>query len=107
MDSVGGSDVASGLLSVFSGLGCWMPPCSTVIVSRVAQEAIKASQGRDIDPNDDVWRPEDMKILIENLILACEVKNVNWKAWPHVELNVEDGPWPDSGLIDLKSEKFL
>ncbi|RYD59385.1 MAG: NADPH-dependent oxidoreductase [Sphingobacteriales bacterium] len=105
MDSVGGMEVASRVHSVFSGLGCWSPPCATIVLSRVASEAIAASKGKDNDPNDDVWSMADLKIVLQNLVATTQVK-VDWQSWPHVKLKSE-GPWPHSGILDMDSPKFL
>ncbi|MFN0279194.1 MAG: NAD(P)H-dependent oxidoreductase [Pyrinomonadaceae bacterium] len=107
MDSVGGIDVASHLHTAFSGLGCWSPPCSTVIISRVAEEAIQASKGKTDDPNEDVWRIDDLEILLNNLVASCHVNHEIWRSWPCRELPVPEGDWPESGPLDLGSIKFL
>lgn len=107
MDSVGGADVASRLHAAFSGLGCWSPPCSTVIISRVAVEAIRANEGKDCDENEDVWRIDDLEIVLNNLMASCKVQRDIWTNWPHREFPVVDGPWPGSGTLDLDSTKFL
>jgi len=107
MDSVGGADVASRLHAAFSGLGCWSPPCSTVIISRIAEEAIRASKGNEDDPNDDVWRIDDLGILLENLVASCQVDREIWGSWPCRELAEVDGPWPGTGPLDLGSTKFI
>ncbi len=107
MDSVGGAEVASRLHAVFAGLGCWSPPCSTVAVSRVGQEAISASQDQPDHPNEDVWRTDDLKIVLKNLVTATTVQNTLWVSWPHVSLTIPDGPWPETGTLDLDSPKFI
>lgn len=104
MDSVGGIEVAGRLHAVFSGLGCWSPPCSTLVLSRVGQEALKAQAD---GPNEDVWRIDDLKIVLKNLVAAASFKNDNWVAWPHVELSIPDQPWPESGPLDLGTPRFL
>ncbi|GGH83216.1 chromate reductase [Filimonas zeae] len=106
MDSVGGAELVARLLNVFSGLGCWSPPCSSLLVSRVAQEAIAASAGKEEDENDDVWRMEDMEVVLENLIIAACLKP-EWKEWPHRKLAVPEGEWPATGNLDLESPRFL
>lgn len=106
MDSVGGMEVAGRLHSVFSGFGCWSPPCSTVVISRVGQEAVKSTSGKKNDPNEDVWRLEDLNVVIKNLIRSTHL-NGKWDHWPNDELKIKDGPWPDSGILDLGSSKFL
>lgn len=107
MDSVGGTDVASRLQGVFSGLGCWSPPCSTLVLSRVGLEAIAASAGQPDDPNEDVWRPDDLVIVWKNLVAAMQVSRVQWVAWPHVTLPAPEGAWPGTGPLDMGSPRFL
>jgi multimeric flavodoxin WrbA len=97
MDSVGGIEVAARLQAVFGGLGCWSPPCSTVVLSRTGQEAIDASAGSANDPNNDVWRMDDLTIVLQNLVIAAAMPRHNWVAWPHIELVIPDGPWPGYG----------
>jgi multimeric flavodoxin WrbA len=107
MDSVGGIEVAARLQAVFGGLGCWSPPCSTVVLSRTGQEAMAASAGNEDDPNEDVWRLDDMEIVLKNLVTAAAMPRNNWLAWPHTGLVIPNGPWPDKGPIDMGTPKFL
>jgi chromate reductase len=107
MDSVGGIEVAARLQAVFGGLGCWSPPCSTVVLSRTGQEAMAASAGLKDDPNEDVWRMEDLSVVLQNLVTAAAMPHKNWVAWPHTELTIPDGPWPGTGLLDMGTPKFL
>jgi multimeric flavodoxin WrbA len=107
MDSVGGIEVAARLHAVFGGLGCWSPPCSTVVLSRTGQEAMTASAGSDDDPNEDVWRMDDLRIVLKNLVTAAAMPRTNWVAWPHVELHIPDGPWPQQGPLDMGTPVFL
>lgn len=107
MDSVGGADIAARLHAAFSGLGCWSPPCSTVVISRVGQEAIAASEGRSDDPNQDVWRPSDLTILVANLIASEKIQKVGWQKRPNLEFVDRDGPWPESGVLDYGYKPFV
>lgn len=107
MDSVGGAEVASRIHAAFSGLGCWSPPCSTLIVSRVAQGAVQASEGTINDPNEDVWRVDDIEIVLKNLVTATTLQNDRWISWPHRKLKITDGQWPESGTLDLDNPRFL
>ena len=106
MDSVGGAEIAARLHSAFSGLGCWSPPCSTLVLSRVGQEAIQNTMGQPDDPNEDVWRLDDLQIVLDNLVIASGLPQ-SWKAWPHVELSLQDGPWPDTGILNFSTPRFL
>jgi multimeric flavodoxin WrbA len=103
MDSVGGIEVAARLQAVFGGLGCWSPPCSTLVLSRTGQEAIKASEAT----NEDVWRMDDLKVVLQNLVTAADIPRDKWVAWPHEALNIPDGPWPHKGPLNMGSPKFL
>jgi NAD(P)H-dependent FMN reductase len=105
MDSVGGMEIAARLHGIFSGLGCWSPPCSTIVLSRVGLEAIAASEGKADDPNEDVWRLDDLNVVLQNLVAACSTK-ASWLSWPHVRLKAE-GPWPVQGMLDMGSNRFL
>lgn len=107
MDSVGGMDIAARLHGAFQGLGCWSPPCSTVIISRVGMEAISASEGQDDDPNEDVWRPSDLAVLVKNLLVAETVDRRQWDKWPHVEFEMREGAWPGSGELDYGRKPFI
>jgi NAD(P)H-dependent FMN reductase len=107
VDSVGGIEVAARLQAVFGGLGCWSPPCSTVVLSRTGQEAIAASAGKEDDPNEDVWRMNDLPIVLRNLVTAAAIPRSNWVAWPHIELIIPNGPWPGNGALDMGTPRFL
>lgn len=107
MDSVGGIEVVARLQAVFGGLGCWSPPCSTIVLSRTGQEAITASAGQENDPNKDVWRLDDLSIVLQNLVTAAGMSRDKWMAWPHAALAVPDGPWPVNGPLDMGTPQFL
>lgn len=107
MDSVGGIEVVARLQAVFGGLGCWSPPCSTIVLSRTGQEAITASAGQENDPNEDVWRLDDLSIVLQNLVTAADMSRDKWMAWPHAALAVPDGPWPVNGPLDMGTPQFL
>lgn len=107
MDSVGGIEVAARLQAVFGGLGCWTPPCSTLVLSRTGQEAMAASAGKEEDQNEDVWRMADLSIVLRNLVTAANMPGDKWVAWPHSELTIPDGPWPGNGVLDMGSPKYL
>jgi NAD(P)H-dependent FMN reductase len=106
-DSVGGQEVAARIHAVFAGLGCWSPPCASLVLSRVGLEAIAASQGKEEDPNEDVWRLEDMDVVLQNLVTATALRNEAWVCWPHVTTKVQAGPWPENGPLQVNTPKFL
>jgi chromate reductase len=101
MDSVGGSDVAERLLGVFSTLGCFVPPLTMLVVSRLATEL------RDVAGNDDVWQVDDADALVQNLVLAMNAAAVPWRSWPVVRTRAMVGPYPATGLLDLGAPNFL
>lgn len=107
MDSVGGIEVANKIISTFSGLGCWTPPCSTIVLSRLGEDAVRQTHHIEDDPNDDVWRLSDIEILIDNLIVSSKIEKNNWRVWPNIQLQLNDGPWPESGDLNMDNPKFL
>ena len=107
MDSVGGIEVANKIISAFSGFGCWTPPCSTVVISRLGKEAVQQTKDYEDDPNEDVWRLDDIEILIDNLIVASKIDKKNWKVWPVIHLTSENKNWPESGVLNLDNPKFI
>jgi chromate reductase len=86
MDSVGGVEVANKIHHIFQGLGCWSPPCSTVVISRIGEKAVQDSIANGDDENDDVWRISDIEITIQNLITATTFPRNEWKCWPFKRL---------------------
>lgn len=103
MDSVGGDDVAARIHAVFSGLGCWSPPCSTLVLSRVGLEAIAASP----ETNEDVWRRDDLQVVLQNLVTATTLRTEAWVAWPHVSTQVDGDEWPGQGPLPVDTPRFL
>lgn len=101
MDSVGGFDVAERLLGVFSTLGCFVPPLTMVVVSRLATEL------REVAGNEDVWQIEDADALIQNLVLAMNAAAVPWRSWPVVRTQALAGRYPATGRLDLGAPNFL
>jgi len=106
MDSVGGSDIAARIHASFAGLGCWSPPCAALVVSRIAEFAVAQSRGSADDPNEDVWRIDDLRVVIRNLLAAARLEG-DWTSWKNVSLHIEGGPWPESGSLDLGSPRFV
>lgn len=107
MDSVGGIEVANKIISSFSGLGCWAPPCSSIILSRLGQFAVQQTKEWEVDPNEDVWRLEDVEILTDNLIVASQINRDIWKVWPNTQLVLNNNKWPESGELHMDNPKFL
>ncbi|MFQ3575057.1 MAG: NAD(P)H-dependent oxidoreductase [Cytophagales bacterium] len=84
MDSVGGLQVLGQIQLIFSGLGCWMPPCSQMAISRVSEQLVAKSE----EDNIDVWRLDDLKIVVENLLKATSI-SVKWSVWEIEQLFVK------------------
>jgi NAD(P)H-dependent FMN reductase len=101
-DSVGGLDVAQRLLGAFSLLGCLLPPLASVVLSRVACAAIAV----DPEANADVWQPEDVDVLVQNLVLARAFAETAWATWPVRKLARVEGDYPASGALSNGLEKF-
>lgn len=101
MDSVGGFDVAERLLGVFTTLGCFAPPLTMLVVSRLATEL------REVDGNEDVWQLDDADALVQNLVLAMNADAVAWRSWPVVRTQQLTGRYPATGPLDLGAPNFL
>jgi NAD(P)H-dependent FMN reductase len=108
MDSVGGSELAARLVAVFTALGCLVPPCTTLVVSRVALEATGRVRPLTIaDPNDDVWSLEDLDVVLHNLVAGTRAGDRAWRPWGVRSLVAPVGPYPATGRLDLGSPRFL
>jgi NAD(P)H-dependent FMN reductase len=101
-DSVGGLDVAQRLLGAFSLLGCLVPPLASVVLSRVACAAVAA----DPTANSDVWQPEDLPVLVENLVRAQAFTGIDWATWPVRRLARIEGDYPMHGALGEGLETF-
>ena len=102
-DSIGGLDVAQRLLGAFSLLGCVVPPLSTLVVSRVAEAATRA----DAQANEDVWQAADLRVVVQNLVLAQRLRSVPWATWPVRKLPRLTGPYPAHGVLSAGLDRFL
>jgi NAD(P)H-dependent FMN reductase len=102
-DSVGGLDVAQRLLGAFSLLGCFVPPLSSLVISRVGLEATRA----DARANEDVWQLEDLGVVVRNLVLAQSARSIAWSTWPVRQLNRAEGSFTAPGMLEQGLEKFL
>ena len=74
--SVGGNGVLSRLQGVLVTLGCLIPPMSGVVLSKVAQIAVR----HEPEAARDFWGAEDLKIVAHNLVEAVNGTR-KWKAW--------------------------
>ncbi len=105
MDSVGGAELAGRLLSVFNQLGCAVPPCTTLVLSRVAVEALAAGAHRAEDPNDDTWQLADLQHVLDNLLAGPEGRP--FAPWPVRPFDRVQGAYPAAGPLMLGSPRFL
>ena len=105
MDSVGGAELAGRLLSVFNQLGCAIPPCTTLVLSRVAVEALAAGAHRAEDPNDDTWQLADLQHVLDNLLAGPEGRP--FAPWPVRPFDRVEGAYPAAGPLMLGSPRFL
>lgn len=108
MDSVGGSELAARLVAVFTALGCQVPPCTTLVVSRVALEATGKVRPLTLaDPNDDVWSLEDLDVVLHNVLAGTRDGGRDFVPWGVRNLIAPVGPYPATGRLDLGSPRFL
>jgi multimeric flavodoxin WrbA len=105
MDSVGGAELGGRLLSVFNQLGCAIPPCTTLVLSRVAVEALAAGAHRAEDPNDDTWQLADLAHVLDNLLAGPEGRPA--LPWPVRHFDRVQGAYPAAGPLMLGSPRFL
>lgn len=106
MDSVGGAELCARLLGVFHSFGCVVPPCTSMVLSRLALEAAtREPVGDDHDPNEDVWALDDVGIVVDNLVAT--VSGTPWQAWAFRPLIAPRGAYPGAGRLDLGSPRFL
>ncbi len=76
--SVGGKGVLSRLQGVLVTLGCCLPPCSGVVLSRSALLARRHEPGA----AEDFWGADDLGVVARNLVLAAGRRRTDWLAWP-------------------------
>ncbi len=76
--SVGGKGVLSRLQGVLNTFGAAIPPMSGLVYSTVNHLALKQGESA---LTDDLWRPDDIKVVCHNLLEAC-ANGKNWIAWP-------------------------
>lgn len=105
MDSVGGSELAARLLHVFGSLGCLVPPCSTLVLSRLA---LRHGDGvRPLAEDDDVWSLADLDVVLHNTLAGRPGGDRDWRGWGCRALRAPRGPYPEAGPLDLGSPRFL
>ncbi|MCB9677466.1 MAG: NAD(P)H-dependent oxidoreductase [Alphaproteobacteria bacterium] len=106
MDSVGGAEICARLHSVFNQFGCTVPPCSSLVIGRVALEAAERVRPTgEHDPNDDVWMLDDLDVVMHNLLAG--LRDEAWRPWSFRPLIAPKGAFPAAGRLDLGSPRFL
>lgn len=95
MDSVGGIEMSSRLQGTLNLLGCGIPPCTSLVLSRLAAA----------EADDDVWGLDDLDTVVHNLLAS--VLGGPLTPWPVRHLVAPSGPWPATGRLDLGSPRFL
>ena len=95
MDSVGGMEVASRLLSVLNLFGCTSPPFAAVVLSRVSQKATADSNAKD------VYAESDVCILADNILLAAQSYQPKWLAWEVSHARRPTGAYPSHGTLNV------
>lgn len=98
VDSVGGTEVAARLQGALNLMGCWAPPLSTVLLSRVGQQA---------HDRDDVYGLDDVAVLMRNLCRAAQTPRPSWEAWPVRRAAQPAGTYASSGALDLDRPPWL
>lgn len=107
MDSVGGAELCARLQGVFNQFGCVVPPCTSLVLGRLAMEARASTDEGEHDPNHDIWQLEDLDVVLENLLEATRVPAGAFRSWPFRPLIAPKGAWPATGRLDLGSPRFL
>lgn len=97
MDSVGGTGLMFRLQGALASMGFLVPPLSGVVLSRVAAMATHDSTilPAGFDPPNDVWCPEDIKVMLHNVLEASGLE-ATWGSWP-VAKTLEP-LWPKDSL---------
>jgi NAD(P)H-dependent FMN reductase len=88
MDSVGGVEVGSRLLTSMSLMGCTIPPCALVVLSRATRA------------DADVWSVADLDVLVENIVRAARART-SYVAWPAARARALTGDYPTVGALEL------
>jgi multimeric flavodoxin WrbA len=78
MHSVGGKGVLSRLQGVLNTFGAVIPPMSGLVYSTVNHVALGHGES---ELTDDLWRPDDLKVVCHNLVEACHGGS-DWRSWP-------------------------
>lgn len=100
-DSLGAVEVAHRLLGVLNHLGCWSPPLASVVITRVALE-LRGREGFE-----DVFQPDDLRVLFANLCTAARTPRPDWTTWGVARTPRVTGPFPSAGPLLAGLERFV
>jgi NAD(P)H-dependent FMN reductase len=100
-DSTDGMTIAARLSGVLASFGCLVPPCSTVVLSRVTDTTLRLAP----EEGDDLWRKDDLATVLHNLAAATGLR-ARFRAWPIQPVTMADGPYPAPGVLPLSVEDF-
>ena len=103
MDSVGGIDVINKIQTALFGFGCWSPPNSSLVISRVCEEVKSLNNKMNID----VWGLHDIDVVLDNLVLATKTVETIWRTWEVDNLINKDNICLEDGNLDMDKPKFL
>lgn len=105
MDSVGGVDVGLTIQNSFAWLWCRFSPCSSIVVSRLAQSTLSEKPYN--KENDDVWTADDLQVILKNLVAAAQIdKNQRW-SWSYNLLEYNNDKRPETGDLNLHTPLFI
>ncbi|MGC4087444.1 MAG: NAD(P)H-dependent oxidoreductase [Polyangiaceae bacterium] len=100
-DSLAGAEVAHRLQGVLTHLGCWSPPLSSVVLTRVASE-LRGRAGFE-----DVFQTDDIRVALENLCTAAEASPPTWSTWGIARTPQVTGPFPQGGPLLAGLPRFV
>ncbi len=93
--SVGAKGILSRLQGVFNTMGMIIPPMSGMVITMASQEALRGIvQGSWMQ--DELWCPDDFKIIAHNLIETTKIK-CTWLTWPTSGIEACKYNWFDPG----------
>jgi chromate reductase len=78
--SVGAKGVLSRLQGVLNTYGCLIPPMSGWVYTSANQSALQSSDSAQGNFTVDLWGPDDLDIVAQNLIVAARSR-LNFKSW--------------------------
>lgn len=99
-DSVGAAEVAHRLLGALNHLGCWSPPLASMVITRVSLQ-VRGCAGFE-----DVFQPEDIRVLVANLCTAARMPRGDFTSWGVARTPPVTGPYPSSGPLLAGLERF-